>query len=94
MSQTKKSKANNSSKYSKNKKKGQVKASDLRFRLGGVSSVVNFDRLIEHLKVTTSKSSKSPNLYLIFKEKEWDADNDKEKPTLKVSSNDKNEERI
>ena len=88
MASQKKSKANTNPKdsSSRNKKKGPIKASNLRFKLGGVSAVVNFDRLIEHLKMTTSKSLKSPNLYLIFKEKEWDPDSDPDKPTLKVLS--------
>ena len=81
MAQDKKPKSNHSGYSQKNnKKKGVIKASDLRFKLGGVSAVVNFDRLTECLKMTMSKTSKSPCLCLAFKNKEWDMDQDPDKP--------------
>ena len=81
MAQDKELKANNSSYSQKNnKKKGAIKASDLRFKLGRVSAVVNFDRLTECLKMMMSKTSKSPCLCLAFKNKEWGMDQDPDKP--------------
>ena len=88
MAQDKKPKSNNSGHLQKNnKKKGAIKASDLRLKLGlGASAVVNFDRLTECLKMMTSKTSKSPCLHLVFKNKEWNPDQDPDKPQLKVST--------
>ena len=68
------------------KKAKEIEVKDLRFKLGGAGQVVNFNRLIEHLKTKTGQDSKEEHTYMVFTGADWDHDNDPAKPTLKVST--------